>query len=225
MRHPLHSLFTPSIASKPCSISSLCNFCRAGKLKWVLPPGVFDLMGPQISPAVGCLGRKGGAPLLTDETPVAQLIHAFNCRQTGKPVIFVEQESSGAHTLGATSKILLRSWRRDLGCHLQDTSSVLATGNPGSMEMKQLASSSWPRLTRPVALSPAPGCKDGLSCAELAWAAVVDRFWVTRVRWKWSNPPSLYSIPIAWMYASRRLDPGVHIRACLGSMYTYVGGV
>ena len=32
--------------------------------------------------AVGYPRRKGGAPLFADEAPVAQLVHAFDCRQT-----------------------------------------------------------------------------------------------------------------------------------------------
>ena len=34
----------------------------------------------RLTDAIGCLNRKGDAPLLVNETPVAQPVHALDCR-------------------------------------------------------------------------------------------------------------------------------------------------
>ena len=36
----------------------------------------------RLTGVVGCPRRKGGVPLFADEAPVAQLVHAFDYRQT-----------------------------------------------------------------------------------------------------------------------------------------------
>ena len=77
------SRIRPPLPLECASTASLFACSRISHMKWflsstnkrkrVLPLGVAGL-----TDAVGCLRRKGGAPLLADETPIAEPIHAFN---------------------------------------------------------------------------------------------------------------------------------------------------
>ena len=117
------------------SAASLFACSRTNHMKWLLSSTSRRKMGlaawgrrldgptdiavhelQQLTGAIGYLRQKGGAPLLANETPVT----ACSClrlpanRAPSPPcvVFFVEHESSGARTLRATSKVLLRSWPR-----------------------------------------------------------------------------------------------------------------